>query len=80
MLVKERKLRRLDLASTTTLAITVILFVTAVFVKGLTHDLLLEAGVFLISIKLVLSSSKSELSNRIIEEKIDRLLQGRTDA
>jgi hypothetical protein len=71
------KRHHLDLASMVTLAITVILFIIAIFTKGLTHELLLEAGIFLISLKLVLSSSKSELSSKIIEEKIDRLLRSR---
>jgi hypothetical protein len=65
--------RWLDLASSATLLVTLILFVVALFEKGLTHDLLLEAGVFLISVKLVLNSHKSELMLRALDEKLDRL-------
>ena len=36
--------RYLDNASTATLATTLLLFLVAVFIKGITHDLLLEAG------------------------------------
>jgi hypothetical protein len=35
-------------------------FVTALFVKGFTHDLLLEAGVLLVSIKLIMMAYKNK--------------------
>ena len=38
------------------IAITVLLFVMAFLSKGFTHTLFLETGVFLVSIKLLLSS------------------------
>ena len=40
-------------------AITFALFVVAFFVKGFTKELLLEAAVFLVSVKLILSSYKN---------------------
>jgi hypothetical protein len=49
----------LDVGSYLTIASTLVLFVVALFVKGLTHDLLLEAGVFLVSAKLVIMSYKT---------------------
>jgi hypothetical protein len=51
----------LDTASSLTIGVTLVLFVVALFLKGLTHDLLLEAGVFLVSVKLVIMSHKSAL-------------------
>jgi hypothetical protein len=45
------------------LAITLALFVVALFEKGFTHDLLLEAAVFLVSAKLVLLSYKASVNN-----------------
>ena len=33
------------------------------FLKGFTHDLLLEAGVFLVSVKLILMSYRSSLAS-----------------
>ena len=54
------------------IAITIILFVVALFVKGLTKDLLLEAGVLLVSIKLILMNYKSNMQNKkILEELVD---------
>jgi len=37
--------------------ITFILFVLALFTKGFTHDLLLVAGVFLVSVRLIMMAS-----------------------
>ncbi len=46
--------RHFDAGSLSVILLTLVLFVAAVFVKGLTHDLLLEAGVFLVSVKLII--------------------------
>jgi len=67
--------KRVDTASLVILAITLILFLTALYEKGLTQEILLEAGVFLVSVKLVLASVKTDLANQSIEEKLDRLLE-----
>lgn len=62
-----------DLASIFTLSITLILFVLALFSKGFTHDLLLEAGIFLVSVKLTISTSKIMASNDLMIKKMDHL-------
>ena len=49
---------------------TLILFVAALFEKGLTHDLLLEAGVFLVSVKLILMSYKNGVTADSIQKKL----------
>ncbi len=54
-----RDTKALDIGSIITIAITLVLFVTALFLKGLSHDILLEAGVFLVSAKLVLMGHKN---------------------
>jgi hypothetical protein len=43
-----------DVPTLVVMAITLVLFGGALFVKGLTHDMLIEAGVFLISVKLIM--------------------------
>jgi hypothetical protein len=48
--------KRFDPGSLLVIVITFILFVAALFTKGFTHDLLLEAGVFLVSVKLIIMS------------------------
>jgi hypothetical protein len=64
---------RLHVASITTMTITGLLFVVGAFLHGLSHDLLLEAGVFLVSVKLVLATRNNELLSRAIQAKLDRL-------
>jgi hypothetical protein len=66
--------RQIDFASALTLLVTIALFAIAIVEKGLTHDLLLEAGVFLVSVKLVLSTFKMQEKLRTLEAKLDQLL------
>jgi hypothetical protein len=51
----------LDPTSIVVILITLVLFITALFYKGFTHDLLLEAGVFLVSVKLILLSFRNSV-------------------
>jgi hypothetical protein len=71
---------KLDFTSAATIGVTLVLFVVAIFVHGLTEKLLLEAGVFLVSVKLILMSYKgaataAETRDRL--ETIERLLSER---
>jgi hypothetical protein len=61
--------------------LTVGLFVLALFLKGFSHDVLLEAGVFLVSLKLILMAKKNaEVENRLEDHLIEikRLLASQT--
>ncbi len=51
-----------DTGSIITIIITFILFGLALFTTGFTHDLLLEAGVFLISVKLIIMGYKASVN------------------
>jgi hypothetical protein len=62
--------KHLDRSTQLTLAITLVLFVVALFEKGFTHDLLLEAAVFLVSAKLVLLAYKASVNNDAIEGRL----------
>jgi hypothetical protein len=58
-----------DRTSLVVIVVTFILFTLALFTKGFTHDLLLEVGVFLVSVKLIIMAYKNSVANkRIIEE------------
>ncbi|NND51351.1 MAG: hypothetical protein HKN54_03035 [Flavobacteriaceae bacterium] len=57
------------------IVITAVLFIVALFVKGFTKELLLEAGVLLVSIKLILMNHKSALKNKLILKKLDEINQ-----
>ena len=54
-------------------ALTLILFITPLFLKGFTHDMLLEAGVFLISVKLIMMSYKNSLLAQKTEERLEQI-------
>lgn len=62
--------RQIDAASLAVVAVTFVLFAIAVAEKGLTRDLLLEAGVFLVSVKLILMNAKA---NFAAEQTAERL-------
>jgi hypothetical protein len=65
--------RHFDFWSIMVIAITLILFVVALLIKGLTHDLLLEAGVFLVSVKLILMSHKNSVLAIETENRLDQI-------
>ena len=48
-------------------------FVAALFAKGITHDLFLEAGVLLVSIKVILMQSHVSSAVESMEEKLDKI-------
>jgi hypothetical protein len=62
--------RHFDIWSTAVIAVTLVLFITALLLKGFAHDMLLEAGVFLVSVKLILMSHK----NSIVAERAENRL------
>jgi hypothetical protein len=63
----------LDIGSWITIAVTFVLFVVGLVLKGLTHDLLLEAGVFLVSVKLIIMSYKSAMVSDDLRAEVRRL-------
>lgn len=65
--------KHFDTWSLLVMAITLILFVTALFTKDFTHDLLLEAGVFLVSVKLILMAYKSSVATATMQHKLDEI-------
>ncbi len=48
-----------DPLSMVVIVLTLALFIIALFVKGFTHELLQECGVFLVSVKLIMMSHKN---------------------
>ena len=63
----------LDLGSRLVIALTFILFIAALFTTGLTHDLLLESGVLLVSIKLIIMNYKNSISNKELLKNLDEI-------
>ena len=65
----------IDTGNLLVIILTIILFVIALFVKGFTQDLLLEAGVLMVSVKLILMNYKSKESNQVLLEKLNEMKQ-----
>ena len=62
-----------DFGSIAVISITLLLFVVALFTQGITHDLLLEAGVLLVSIKLILMAYKTAVFHENIIQELKKL-------
>jgi hypothetical protein len=59
--------------SIVTIVLTVVLFGLALFLQGLTHDILLEAGVFLVSAKLILMAKRNAETEDRLEQRLIRI-------
>lgn len=72
--------KHFDAGSLTVILITFVLFILALFTKGFTHDLLLEAGVFLVSVKLIIMAYRNNVDNQMIVRELVEIksyLQGK---
>lgn len=59
-----------DAGSLVIIVVTFGLFGLALFAKGLTHDLLLEAGVLLVSVKLIVMAYKNSVAARDLSKEL----------
>ena len=62
--------KHFDVGSTIVIIVTFLLFILALFTKGFTQDLLLEAGVFLVSVKLILMAYNNSVYIKSIENEL----------
>lgn len=62
-----------DLGSLVVIGITFVLFVAALFAKGLSHDLLLEAGVFLVSVKLIMMAYRNSVATKTVIQDLQEI-------
>jgi len=69
-----------DTGSIIVITVTFLLFVLALFTKGLTHDLLLEAGILLVSIKLIMMAYKTSAYYHRIEKDLKKILDKISDS
>ena len=65
--------KHFDLGSLVVIAVTFILFVSAVFTEGFTHDVLLEAAIFLVSVKLIIMAYKNIDATDSLHQKLDEI-------
>ena len=64
----------IDRGSLLVAAITLGLFIAALFTKGISHDLFLEAGVFLVSVKLIIMAYRNSVSVGNLDRKLDTIM------
>lgn len=50
---------------------TILLFITALFTKGITHDLFLEGGILLVSIKIIIMHYKNTITSKAILKELE---------
>jgi hypothetical protein len=62
-----------DTGSMIVIIITFVLFLLALFTKGFTKDLLLEAGVFLVSVKIIMMSYQNSAYIKGIENELKEI-------
>ncbi len=55
------------------IVITVLLFTVALFVKGFTNALLLEAGVLLVSIKLIMMAYRNSINYSDLKKELNEI-------
>ena len=70
--------KHFDTGSMFVIIVTFVLLMLALFSKGFTQDLLLEAGVFLVSVKLIMMGYHNSIYIKSIENElidIKRLLE-----
>ena len=53
--------------------VTGLLFIAALFIKGFTHELLLEAGVLLVSIKLIMMAYRNSLNYEELKNELHEI-------
>ncbi len=64
---------RLDFGSAFIIVITFILFVVSLFVKGLSHEILLDSAVFLVSVKIIIMSFKNESYIKELSKQLEEI-------
>ena len=65
--------KRCDTGSLIVILITFVLFVVALFTHGLTHDILLESAVFLVSVKLIIMAYKNSNFIKSTQQTLDEI-------
>ena len=68
-------MKYLDFWSAVVIVITFVLFTAALFFTGLTHDLLLEAGFFLVSVKLIMMAHNNSKNSSKLEAELQEIKQ-----
>ena len=55
------------------IVITFTLFVVSLFQKGLTHEILVDTGIFLVSVKLIVMSFRNNLYMKDLNQQLEEI-------
>jgi flagellar motor component MotA len=66
-------LKYFDTGTIIVIIITFLLFTFALFVEGFTHNLLLEAGVLLVSVKLIMMAYRNSLNYNDLKKEMNEI-------
>jgi len=66
-------MKHFDMGSIIVIVITFVLFAMALFFTGFTHDIFLEAGVFLVSLKLIIMAYKASVTSKDIHRELEEI-------
>ena len=64
----------MDRGSFVVAVITLVLFIAALFAQGISHDIFLETGVFLVSVKIIIMAYRNGVDVDQLDKKIDAVL------
>jgi hypothetical protein len=64
----------MDSGSFIVAVITLVLFIAALFSQGISHDIFLETGVFLVSVKIIITAYRNSVDINHLDKKIDAVL------
>ena len=67
--------KHVDIGSVIIILTTFVLFPLALFIKAVAQDMLLEAGVLLVSIKLIIMAYKTRTANTEIKKELQEIKQ-----
>jgi hypothetical protein len=65
--------KHFDVGSLIVIAVTFVLFALALFFTGFVHTLLLEVGVFLVSVKLIMMAHKISVTNQELMAELSQI-------
>ncbi len=65
----------IESGNTIVIVITFVLFIVALLTTGMTKDILLEAGVFLVSVKIIMMSSSNRKSINELKDKLNEIIE-----
>jgi hypothetical protein len=65
--------KHFDSGTILVIILTGLLFIVALFVKGFTHELFLEAGVLLVSIKLIMTAYRNSLNYEELKKELHEI-------